>query len=133
MAASTRRRMAHRTRRQDAGDGGMPDPLTWGPCPGDHGRFECGTLIVPVDYDDPDGPTMSIALTRWPAMSESERLDLRPRATRLRLVRRHASLRVRRERDRAPIRGELLEDLLADYFRATGDVVSATDGRIIVL
>lgn len=37
--------------------------LAWVDCDG----FECATLEVPVDYDDPEGPTLGIAVLRSPA------------------------------------------------------------------
>jgi pimeloyl-ACP methyl ester carboxylesterase len=33
-------------------------------------------LVVPVDYDDPNGPTMSLAVARWPALSTAERIGV---------------------------------------------------------
>lgn len=34
------------------------------------GRNECGTVVVPLDYDNPDGGTIEIAYTRVPASQE---------------------------------------------------------------
>lgn len=45
--------------------------LDWGPC--DEGG-ECATLTVPLDYDDPDGTTIEIALLRVAATDSSRRL-----------------------------------------------------------
>lgn len=56
-------------------DGGEPEasgPLgrfysqdvTWESCPG---AFECGTVKVPVDYSEPDGQTLDLAVNRRPA------------------------------------------------------------------
>ncbi len=39
------------------------EPLEWSAC----GPLECATLAVPVDHDDPDGPTLDLALTRSPS------------------------------------------------------------------
>ncbi|HET7328653.1 MAG TPA: alpha/beta hydrolase [Nocardioidaceae bacterium] len=54
---------------------GMPDPpaglesfytqdVDWRPCAGD---FECATVQVPLDYAEPDGKTIGIAVNRRPA------------------------------------------------------------------
>ncbi len=52
--------------------------LAWEPCPeGDNGEsddFDCATLLVPVDYADPDGPEIEIAVTRRPAEDEGRRV-----------------------------------------------------------
>jgi pimeloyl-ACP methyl ester carboxylesterase len=50
-----------------------PPPIDWGPCP-DGGRDECGTLSVPLDYDDPTRDTITLALRRSPATDPSRRL-----------------------------------------------------------
>ncbi|MEU1693453.1 alpha/beta hydrolase [Streptomyces hirsutus] len=49
-----------------------PSALSWEPCAGeapeDTGPVpECATLHVPLDYADPDGPAVSLALSRLPA------------------------------------------------------------------
>lgn len=36
------------------------DPVAWQPC----GRLTCASVTVPLSYDDPTGPTISIALVR---------------------------------------------------------------------
>ncbi len=41
--------------------------IDWSPC----GSFECGTLVVPLDHDDPTGPTIEIAVTRRVSTSSS--------------------------------------------------------------
>ena len=41
--------------------------LDWHPCGGDS---QCARLVVPLDYADPDGPTISIAVRRTPATGE---------------------------------------------------------------
>ncbi|MGI8754801.1 MAG: alpha/beta hydrolase [Acidimicrobiales bacterium] len=46
-------------------------PLTWSPC--DDG-FECTTLAVPVDYADPGGPTLELAMVRRPAHDPARRV-----------------------------------------------------------
>jgi pimeloyl-ACP methyl ester carboxylesterase len=52
---------------------GAPDAtrVTFTPCEGD---YECATVLVPVDYADPSGPKIPIALLRAPAKEPSERL-----------------------------------------------------------
>lgn len=45
-------------------NGFVPDPLEWDGC----GRgVECATLVVPLDWDDPEGDTIELAVTRIPA------------------------------------------------------------------
>ena len=46
-------------------------PIAWTPCNGD---LQCGNLIVPLDYAEPDGQTISIALTRHPAEVPGDRI-----------------------------------------------------------
>ncbi len=47
-----------------------PDSLVWGDCEeGTSDGFECATLAVPLDYGDPSGPTIDLALIRYPAVS----------------------------------------------------------------
>ena len=36
--------------------------------------LECATLDVPLDYDEPDGDTIEIALARVPATDADERI-----------------------------------------------------------
>ena len=45
--------------------------MAWSPCNGD---LQCGTLLVPLDYADPDGPTISIAVARHPAEEPAARV-----------------------------------------------------------
>jgi pimeloyl-ACP methyl ester carboxylesterase len=45
--------------------------LDWQPCRGD---FECATLTVPVDYADPGGQTIDLALLKDPADEASDRV-----------------------------------------------------------
>ncbi len=49
-----------------AGDGGRfeVEPASWSAC-GD--GFECATVTVPLDHDEPDGQTIDLALVRVPA------------------------------------------------------------------
>ena len=47
-------------------DGDEPGTLDWSRCAGGLASmgFQCATLEVPLDHDDPDGPQIEIALTR---------------------------------------------------------------------
>ena len=45
--------------------------LTWASC---RGGFECATLEVPVDYQDPGGATIGVALLKDPADSTADRV-----------------------------------------------------------
>ena len=55
-----------------AGPAGPPVPrLHWAPC-GD--GLECTTAQVPLDYDQPSGATISLALIRLPADDPSRRI-----------------------------------------------------------
>jgi len=45
--------------------------LTWTSCRGD---FECATLTVPVDYEDPAGDTIDLAVLKDPADSPADRV-----------------------------------------------------------
>jgi len=40
----------------------------------DAGPFECGTVQVPLDYNDPNGATISLALVRLPATDRAHRI-----------------------------------------------------------
>ncbi|WP_415940955.1 alpha/beta hydrolase [Streptomyces sp. 067-1] len=46
-----------------------PEPLTWSACEGTglDPRQECATLDVPMDYADPEGPRIEMAVSRIPA------------------------------------------------------------------
>jgi pimeloyl-ACP methyl ester carboxylesterase len=46
-----------------ADNGGTTGDLEWSDCGGD----ECAELEVPVDYDDPDGETLTLSVSRVPA------------------------------------------------------------------
>ena len=41
--------------------------INWKDCP-DGASFKCGTVIVPLDYEHPDGQTITIALKKLPAL-----------------------------------------------------------------
>lgn len=45
-------------------------PVDWTPC----GRSECGTVEVPLDYADPDGEQIELAVVRRPATDPSNRV-----------------------------------------------------------
>jgi len=45
-------------------------PVTWTTC----GALQCGSVTVPLDYANPDGPTIQIAVVRHPALDPSERI-----------------------------------------------------------
>ena len=47
--------------------------LDWSPCERDD-DLECATLTVPVDYTDPGGDPVGIALLKLPATRPSERI-----------------------------------------------------------
>src|SRR3954454_12991472 len=48
------------------------DKIDWAKCFG--GPFECGTLQVPLDYDQPNGSTIALGLTRPPATDPDHRI-----------------------------------------------------------
>ncbi|MGK2949686.1 MAG: hypothetical protein ACSLFP_14025, partial [Acidimicrobiales bacterium] len=48
-----------------------PAPVAWAAC---GGGFDCATLTVPIDYLDPEGPTLDLALTRRPAGDPQQRI-----------------------------------------------------------
>ena len=52
-----------------------PDTVRWGPCPEDVAapRLECSTLDVPLDYRDPDGRQIEIAISRLASQKPSQR------------------------------------------------------------
>jgi pimeloyl-ACP methyl ester carboxylesterase len=51
-----------------APQGSPPGDLDWGACEGGTTEgFECATIAVPLDYEDPDGATIDLALIRLPA------------------------------------------------------------------
>ncbi|MEV0386444.1 alpha/beta fold hydrolase [Nonomuraea sp. NPDC050643] len=47
--------------------------VSWAPCPED-ASAECGTLTVPVDWEDPGGPTFELALARRRATDPAARI-----------------------------------------------------------
>jgi pimeloyl-ACP methyl ester carboxylesterase len=53
-------------------NGAVPPVLNWQPC-GDIGA-ECTMATVPLDYDDPAGPTIEISVSRLPALDQANRI-----------------------------------------------------------
>jgi len=47
-------------------------PLDWQVCPS--GKHECATLTVPLDYQDPDGETIQLAVLKVPAGDQDARI-----------------------------------------------------------
>jgi pimeloyl-ACP methyl ester carboxylesterase len=47
--------------------------VAWEPC---GGGFECGSIEVPLDYDDPGGPTIEIGVNRRPADDPDARVGV---------------------------------------------------------
>ncbi|MEU3764129.1 alpha/beta hydrolase [Amycolatopsis keratiniphila] len=51
-----------------------PKGLTWGPCPaGSPPGYDCAEIEVPLSYQDPDGPRITIALGRLPATDQKHK------------------------------------------------------------
>ena len=48
--------------------------ISWSKCYATMGPFECGTLQVPLDYGEPQGATISLALVRLPAGDPANRI-----------------------------------------------------------
>ncbi len=48
--------------------------VKWSPCHRDQGPLDCGTVQVPLDYDEPNGATISLALIRIPAGDPARRI-----------------------------------------------------------
>src|SRR5215211_6334078 len=46
----------------------------WSKCLQSFGPFECGSVQVPLDYDEPAGAAISIALVRLPATDPANRI-----------------------------------------------------------
>ena len=46
-------------------------PISWSPC---NGGLQCGTLVVPLDYANPKGPTIPVAVARHPAEDQAARI-----------------------------------------------------------
>jgi pimeloyl-ACP methyl ester carboxylesterase len=54
--------------------GAAPNVVSWSPCYKDFGPFQCGTVQVPLDHDNPTGPTISIAMVRLQAIDPARRI-----------------------------------------------------------
>jgi pimeloyl-ACP methyl ester carboxylesterase len=50
------------------------EAIAWADCPS--GPFQCAEYAVPLDYSDPDGATITLALRRLPAEDPDERIGL---------------------------------------------------------
>jgi pimeloyl-ACP methyl ester carboxylesterase len=60
-----------------AGAGGAtagPGKIAWSKCYSQLGPFQCGTVQVPLDYDNPNGTTISLAVVRLPASDPAHRI-----------------------------------------------------------
>ncbi|MFI7119434.1 alpha/beta hydrolase [Amycolatopsis sp. NPDC049868] len=55
--------------------GASPDPVRWGPCPADTAApgLECSTIKVPLDYADPGGRWIDIAISRLASKNPGQR------------------------------------------------------------
>ncbi|MFJ9388572.1 alpha/beta hydrolase [Nocardioides sp. NPDC101246] len=62
-----------------AAEAAPPDSITWGKCPAEISPLpipdgmQCGTLKVPLDYSDPDGKTIDIAVSRLASTKPDKR------------------------------------------------------------
>jgi pimeloyl-ACP methyl ester carboxylesterase len=56
------------------GASAAPGTISWSKCYAQLGPFQCGTVQVPLDYDNPNGPTISLALVRLPAANPAARI-----------------------------------------------------------
>jgi pimeloyl-ACP methyl ester carboxylesterase len=54
--------------------GASPTKVAWSKCYAQLGPFQCGTVQVPLDYDQPNGATISIAVDRVPATDPAHRI-----------------------------------------------------------
>ena len=62
-------------RAQEATPEATPPALAWSAC-AVGGGWECATLPVPLDYEDPNGRTIDLALTRLPAADPARRIGV---------------------------------------------------------
>src|SRR5580765_2245239 len=51
-----------------------PAKIAWSKCYAKQGPFQCGTVQVPLDYDQPNGPTISLRVIRLPATDQAHRI-----------------------------------------------------------
>jgi pimeloyl-ACP methyl ester carboxylesterase len=54
--------------------GAPPAKIAWSKCFAQFGQFQCGTVQVPLDYDQPNGTTISLAVVRLPATDPQRRI-----------------------------------------------------------
>lgn len=47
--------------------------LNWAPCHPEHSGFQCAALTVPLNYANPNGPTIHLAMNRLPASDAARR------------------------------------------------------------
>ncbi len=52
-----------------------PARITWAPCP-DQSGVQCGSVVVPLNYHQSSGATISLAVTRKPAADPSARIGV---------------------------------------------------------
>src|SRR3954447_15090709 len=53
---------------------GASATIGWSKCYAKQGPFQCGTVQVPLDYDQPNGPTISLGVIRLPATDQAHRI-----------------------------------------------------------
>jgi pimeloyl-ACP methyl ester carboxylesterase len=51
-----------------------PPHIPWSPCFQSFGPFQCASVPVPLDYDDPNGASVLIALVRLPASDQAGKI-----------------------------------------------------------
>ena len=51
-----------------------PPGIAWSPCFRDFGPFQCASVPVPLDYDEPNGATVLVALVRLPASDQASKI-----------------------------------------------------------
>ena len=51
-----------------------PAQISWNSCYAQFGPFQCGQLRVPLDYSQPNGGVISLALVRLPASDPQHRI-----------------------------------------------------------
>src|SRR4051795_10734932 len=51
--------------------GAAPTKIAWSKC---FDQFQCGTVQVPLDYDQPNGTTISLAVVKLPASDPAHRI-----------------------------------------------------------
>src|SRR4051812_34688446 len=51
-----------------------PAKIAWSKCFAQFGPFQCGTLQVPLEYDQPNGTTISLSVVRLPASDPQRRI-----------------------------------------------------------